>query len=153
MWVPVDYLLARGQQIKVFSVVLHKARELGFLCPDNKAIGTDGKYEGATVLEAKRGAYFDVVSGLDFASLYPSIIRAHNLCYTSIVLDEAYANVPGVQYYEVETGLGTYKFAQNVPSVLPSLLEDLATFRKKAKKDMGEAKKRGDDWTAAICDA
>jgi hypothetical protein len=66
--VPVDYLLSRGQQIKVFSVILHKARELGFLCPDDKKIGTDAKYEGATVLEAKKGAYFDVVSGLDFAS-------------------------------------------------------------------------------------
>lgn len=69
MTVPVDYLLSRGQQIKVFSVILHKARELGFVCPDDKKIGTEGKYEGATVLEAARGAYFDVVSGLDFASL------------------------------------------------------------------------------------
>lgn len=69
MTVPVDYLLSRGQQIKVFSVILHKAREMGFLCPDDKKIGTEGKYEGATVLDARRGAYFDVVSGLDFASL------------------------------------------------------------------------------------
>lgn len=73
MSVPVDYLLSRGQQIKVFSVILHKARELGFVCPDDKKIGTDGKYEGATVLEAKRGAYFDVVSGLDFASLVSAV--------------------------------------------------------------------------------
>lgn len=69
--VPMEYLLSRGQQIKVFSVILGKARQLGYLMPDNKAIGLpDGtKYEGATVLDAKRGAYFDVVSGMDFASL------------------------------------------------------------------------------------
>lgn len=147
---PVEYLLSRGQQIKVFSVVLYKARQLGFLCPDDKAIGTDGKYEGATVLDAKRGAYFDVVSGLDFASLYPSIIRAHALDYATIVLDPRYANLPGVEYYEVETGMGSFRFAQGVPAVLPSLLEDLAQFRKQAKKDMAAAKARGDTWAANL---
>lgn len=69
--VPMDYLLVRGQQIKVYSVILGKAREMGYLIPDNKGIGLPPgtKYEGATVLDAKRGAYFDVVTGLDFASL------------------------------------------------------------------------------------
>jgi hypothetical protein len=74
--VPVDYLLARGQQVKVFSVIVHKARELGFVCPDNEGIGTDGKYEGATVLDAQKGAYFDIVCGLDFASLVRSFAFA-----------------------------------------------------------------------------
>ena len=76
MFVPVEYLLSRGQQVKVFSVIARKARELGFLCPDLKkqasasGVAADGKkYEGATVLDARRGAYFDIVSGLDFASL------------------------------------------------------------------------------------
>jgi DNA polymerase delta subunit 1 len=69
--VPVDYLLNRGQQIKVHSVILGKARQMGYLIPDNKGVGMpDGvKFEGATVLDARRGAYFDVVTGLDFASL------------------------------------------------------------------------------------
>ncbi|NBU16825.1 MAG: hypothetical protein EBS48_07405, partial [Actinobacteria bacterium] len=69
--VPMDYLFNRGQQIKVYSVILGKARQMGFVIPDNEGIGVpDGvKYEGATVLDAQRGAYFDVVSGLDFASL------------------------------------------------------------------------------------
>lgn len=69
--VPLDYLLVRGQQIKVYSVILGKARQMGYLIPDNKGISLAPgvKYEGATVLDAKRGAYFDVVTGLDFASL------------------------------------------------------------------------------------
>ena len=73
--VPMDYLLNRGQQIKVFSAILGKARAMGYVIPDNKAIGLPegAKYEGATVLEANRGAYFDVVSGLDFASLVGAI--------------------------------------------------------------------------------
>lgn len=55
----------------MFSVILGKARQLGYVIPDDEGIGVpEGvKYEGATVLDAKRGAYFDVVTGLDFASL------------------------------------------------------------------------------------
>lgn len=81
---------------------------------------------------------------------YPSIIRAHNLDYSTIVLDPKYDNLPGVEYYEVSTGLGVYRFAQNVPSVMPALLEDLAKFRKAAKKDMAAAKARGDDWAVSV---
>ena len=42
-------------------------------------------YEGATVLEPKAGYYDKPVATLDFASLYPSIMMAHNLCYTTLV--------------------------------------------------------------------
>lgn len=42
-------------------------------------------YEGATVLEPKIGYYDKPVATLDFASLYPSIMMAHNLCYTTLV--------------------------------------------------------------------
>lgn len=153
--VPVDYLLNRGQQIKVFSLILKKARQHSFLCPDDEGIGTTGKYEGATVLDAQRGAYFDIVSGLDFASLYPSIIRAHLMCYSTIVLDPRYADLPGVEYYTIQTGMGTYKFAQTVSgqtvtSVVPELLEELAAFRKASKKDMAAAKAAGDAFGVSV---
>ena len=59
--VPLDYLLTRGQQVKVHSVILGKARQLGYLIPDNEGIGTpDGKkYEGATVLELAQWGVHD----------------------------------------------------------------------------------------------
>lgn len=151
--VPPIYLLTRGQQIKVFSVVLRKARQLGFLCPDidSSSRPPDGEYVGATVLDAQRGAYFEPVSALDFASLYPSIMRAHNMCYSTIVLDAAYADLPGIDYYSIDLGNGkTCTFAQNVPSVLPALLEELAQYRKASKKAMAAAKDRGDAFEANI---
>jgi DNA polymerase elongation subunit (family B) len=40
-----------------------------------------GKYKGATVIEPIAGYYEDPISTLDFASLYPSIMMAHNLSY------------------------------------------------------------------------
>jgi len=48
--------------------------------------GGDGvAYEGATVLDAKQGFYKTPVATLDFASLYPSIMMAHNLCYSTLL--------------------------------------------------------------------
>jgi DNA polymerase delta subunit 1 len=139
-WVPLSYLSERGQQIKVFSQVCRKARELGFMVPtiklDPKA-PQDDQYQGATVLDAQTGAYYTPITALDFASLYPSIMRAHNLCYSTYVDPRMpqYRNIPGVTY---ET-FGPHTFAQGVPSLLPVILNELAAFRKKAKKDMAAA--------------
>ena len=135
-WVPMNYLVERGQQIKVFSQVAKKARELGFMIPYIDKPKVASEYEGATVLDACTGAYYKPITALDFASLYPSIMVAHNLCYSTLVMDPRYDNIPGIEY---ETH-GGYRFAQNVPSLLPVILTDLRAFRKKAKKDMEAAK-------------
>ena len=37
------------------------------------------------MLEAKQGFYKTPVATLDFASLYPSIMMAHNLCYSTLL--------------------------------------------------------------------
>jgi DNA polymerase delta subunit 1 len=66
--VPVEYINFRGQQIRCFSCLFGKAREMGYSMPDDKAWVTEGKYEGATVLEPKKGAYFTPIAALDFAS-------------------------------------------------------------------------------------
>lgn len=83
--VPLGCLLTRGQQIKVVSQLLRKAREKGYLMPSHTGQGSDEQYEGATVIEPIRGYYADPITTLDFASLYPSIMMAHNLCYTTLV--------------------------------------------------------------------
>ena len=137
-WVPLSFLSERGQQIKVFSQMAYKARQLGFLIPTFKKSGPElpaDKYQGATVLDAQTGAYYSPITALDFASLYPSIMCAHNLCYSTMVMDPQFDNLPGVEY---ET-FGQYKFAQNVPSLLPVILSDLKAYRKKAKKLMAAA--------------
>ena len=135
-WVPLCYLVERGQQIKVFSLLTKKAREMGFMVPTISwgQYSADG-YEGATVLDAQKGAYYRPITALDFEGLYPSIMMAHNLCYSSMVMDSRYENIPGVTY---ET-FGFYKFAQDVPSLLPSILLELKQFRKQAKKDMAQS--------------
>jgi len=140
-WVPISFLVERGQQIKVFSQLTKKARELGFMVPTIRygAIPVE-QYEGATVLEAQGGAYYTPITALDFEGLYPSIMMAHNLCYSTFVMDEKrYGNVPGITYEKFDLNGKTYKFAQDVPSLLPSILLELKQFRKQAKKDMAAA--------------
>jgi DNA polymerase delta subunit 1 len=139
-WVPISYLCERGQQIKVFSQITRKARKLGFMVPLVRWNNNPPEqYEGATVLEAQTGAYYAPVTALDFEGLYPSIMMAHNLCYSTIVLDKRYGNIPGVEYESFKINDKEYKFAQNVPSILPLILAELKQFRKQAKKDMARS--------------
>jgi hypothetical protein len=79
-----------------------------------------------------------------------SACRGWTLDFSTLVIDPKYADVPGVEYYDVDTDQGHFKFAQGHAGVLPELLKDLATFRKSAKKKMAEAKARGDTFAAAL---
>ena len=82
-----NFLLVRGQQIKVFSMLLRKCKKMNLLIPNiAKHGGDDGvNYEGATVLDPKKAYYEVPIATLDFASLYPSIMQAYNLCYSTLV--------------------------------------------------------------------
>ena len=83
--VPLTYLFSRGQQIKVASQIYRKAKTKAMIIPTQRKTNTDDMFEGATVLDPKRGYYTHPIATHDFASLYPSIMMAHNLCYTSLV--------------------------------------------------------------------
>jgi DNA polymerase delta subunit 1 len=142
-WVPLAFLSERGQQIKVFSQMAKKARELNFVIPTFRRPNgpTDEQYQGATVLDAQTGAYYTPITALDFASLYPSIMCAENLCYSTLVMNARYDNLPGVKYEQ----FGPHRFAQTdgngepISSLLPVILMDLKAYRKKAKKLMAQA--------------
>lgn len=53
--------------------------------PTHQGMPSSEQYEGATVIEPERGYYKDPIATLDFSSLYPSIMIAHNLCYTTLL--------------------------------------------------------------------
>jgi DNA polymerase elongation subunit (family B) len=139
--VPLEYLITRGQSIKVFSQIAYETRKTGYLIPVLPKTESDSKFQGATVLEAHIGHYTRPVCGLDFASLYPSIMIAHNMCYSTVVLDQKYNNLPGFEYSTIECGEtnGTplsFTFVQNQPGVLSGILQSLWKNRKVTKKEM-----------------
>lgn len=80
-------LYTQGQQMKIYSQVyrecLHNntvVEQDAFTCGENET------YTGAIVLEPTPGMYKDVVT-FDFASLYPSVMMANNICYSTRVVN------------------------------------------------------------------
>eukprot|EP00919_Chromeraceae_sp_WS-2016_P024493 GHVR01057935.1.p1 GENE.GHVR01057935.1~~GHVR01057935.1.p1 ORF type:complete len:127 (-),score=6.04 GHVR01057935.1:717-1097(-) len=88
--VPINFLLTRGQQIKVTSQLLRKAKQHKYIMPTNRVVGgSDEKgFDGAYVLDPIVGFYQEPITTLDFASLYPTIMIAHNLCYTTLIRND-----------------------------------------------------------------
>jgi len=83
-YVPMEWLLFRGQQCKVFSLIAKDARDAKYVIPVYEKTDKGEKFQGATVIKPKIGMYYDPIAGLDFASLYPSIMMAYNICYTTL---------------------------------------------------------------------
>lgn len=162
--VPLDFLLTRGQQIKVVSMLYRKCAPMGFLVPTLQrqgggAEGEESTFEGATVIEPVKGYYDVPIATLDFASLYPSIMQAHNLCYrwvpslshlcclappyplprcsTLVAPEDVRSGRIPAEAYEKTPDEEIY-FARSTTQkgVLPLILEELLSARKRAKKDM-----------------
>ena len=89
-FVPMDFLIMRGQGIKLLSYVAKQCREYQTLVPDIEK-KNDGGYEGAIVLEPKCGVYLDdPVACVDYSSLYPSSMISENLSHDSKVWTKEY---------------------------------------------------------------
>ncbi len=136
--VPFNYLLARGQQVKFISQLFRKALEQQLVIPNLSNPGTDEQYEGATVIEPIRGYYDVPVATLDFASLYPSIIQAHNLCYTTLLNKNAVEklNFKKDEDYIVTPNGDMFCTTKIRKGLLSQILEELLGARKRAKKEL-----------------
>ena len=86
--VPPFFIVAKAQQIRIVSQMLTYCYHHNILLESNiHKAGDNEFYEGATVTDPIAGLYKNVVP-FDFASLYPSIIQAYNIDYTTLVNDE-----------------------------------------------------------------
>lgn len=133
--IPFNYILSRGQQVKVISQLYRRAADEGFVIPALRTEVSDEQYEGATVIEPIKGFYDIPIATLDFASLYPSIMMAHNLCYTTMIEPEIVPTLSPDSY--IRTPSGDYFVKNNVrKGILPMILEDLISARKRAKAEL-----------------
>lgn len=127
--VPINFLVMRGQGIKLTSFIAKKCREKNTVMPViEKAEGEEG-YEGAIVLEPKSNLYLeDPVACVDYSSLYPSSMISENLCHSSKVWtkeydlegnliretgDGRYDNLEGYEYVDVT--YDTFKYVRKTP--------------------------------------
>ena len=128
-------VILRGQQIRQFSLILREARKDGIILPTEPKVMEEG-FTGATVLDPQCGFYNTPIVALDFKSLYPSIMIASNLCYTTQVTKDhpdATQTPNGFYFLNKTTRVG----------LLPRILEDLLCARRNAKRDMNEEKDPG----------
>ncbi|PVV04707.1 hypothetical protein BB560_000781 [Smittium megazygosporum] len=140
--IPFNYLLARGQQIRVTSLLYRSSKDQDFVIPAmdvERGSGTE-QYEGATVIEPMRGYYDDPIATLDFASLYPTIMIAHNLCYTTLVSKVAIERLNLVENedYIFTPTRDCFITTKKRKGLLPFILEMLLSARKSAKVDMAK---------------
>ena len=106
------------------------------MIPAKRQDQEDQEFEGATVIEPIRGYYDVPIAVLDFASLYPSIMIAHNLCYTTFVKNNQDIS-PADDYVQTPSGSFFIKFKKGL---LPQILENLIKQRKKTKEMMKSEK-------------
>jgi DNA polymerase elongation subunit (family B) len=128
--VPLDFLVLRGQGIKLTSYIAKKCRDKDTLMPVLPRANSDEGYEGAIVLDPKSNLYLDdPVACVDYGSLYPSSMISENISHDSKVwtkefdkdgnlIEETgergkdgsylYDNLPGYKYVDVE--YDTYKW-------------------------------------------
>lgn len=89
--VPMDFLVMRGQGIKLTSYIAKKCREKNTLMPVLDKANSDEGYEGAIVLPPKRDLYLDdPVACVDYSSLYPSSMISENISPDSKVWTKEY---------------------------------------------------------------
>ena len=134
--VPINFLVMRGQGIKLTSYIAKKCREKRTLMPVIEKGGLDEGFEGAIVLDPKCDLYLDnPVACVDYASLYPSSMISENLSHDSKVWtkeydlagnlieefgdknengDFIYDNLPGYEYVNVT--YDTYRYVRKSPS-------------------------------------
>ena len=89
--VPINFLVLRGQGIKLTSFISKKCMEKNTLMPTIEKKKVDDGYEGAIVLPPKCDLYMeDPVACVDYSSLYPSSMISENLCHSSKVWTKEY---------------------------------------------------------------
>jgi DNA polymerase delta subunit 1 len=133
-------ILFRGQQLKVYTQLVMKANECGYLVEDRVDAGEEGEgddgYQGATVVDPTPGYYLDPVFCLDFASLYPSLMRTKNLSPDCLVRGNGLL-APEVNEIKVRDGV-VHRFVKGSvhEGLLPRILEQLLSERKRVKRLM-----------------
>lgn len=158
--VPQEMILKRGQSKKVFTMIFYycfdRVDGVKFLVPyhfvDERSILDADDVEGATVIDAMVGFYEVPITTLDFASLYPSIMMGHNLCYSTLLRTEADRKRFSPNDYTQQKSGFYFLNATKRLGILPRILQDLIRLRDMAKGQMTANLKADDPFTYSVLD-
>ncbi|KAG2322148.1 hypothetical protein Bca52824_015361 [Brassica carinata] len=147
-------VLSRGSQYRVESMLLRLAHTQNYLAisPGNQQVASQPAMQCVPlVMEPESAFYDDPVIVLDFQSLYPSMIIAYNLCFSTCLgkLAHLKMNTLGVSSYSLDIdALQDFNQIMQTPNsvmyvppevrrgILPRLLEEILSTRIMVKKAM-----------------
>ena len=86
--VPIFCMVSQGQQIKAYAQIFDYCFHHNMMCNPPLTKAVKSPYRGAIVTEPIPGLYHTILP-FDFASLYPSIIIAHNIDFSRLVKNNA----------------------------------------------------------------
>lgn len=89
--ITIEQISTRGQQIRCLSQLYDLAAKKGYVVDQRENLNYG--FSGGHVFTPSPGLYDNIIC-LDFSSLYPSIIRAWNLCYTTLIPPELENLIP-----------------------------------------------------------
>ncbi|GMS78669.1 hypothetical protein PENTCL1PPCAC_844, partial [Pristionchus entomophagus] len=142
--VPLNFLLTRGQQIKILSMMIRRCRKEEFFLPVIDVTGDGQSYEGATVIDPLCGFYNEPIATFNFSAFYPFIMIAHNLCYTTLM--KGAVGEEGVDYTRTSSGK-YFCTKEKRKGLLPLSKYDLLAARNNAKNDL---KKENDEFKKMV---
>lgn len=181
-YVPLKYIILRGQGIKIFSLVGKKCQEKNHVIPvikkpyvpkegeikpwmkkfieENKVEEENEGYEGATVFEPTVAVHQEPIVVFDYNSLYPSSMIYRNISHECIVKNNKYRNLPDYYYDTVSYADKEGKLTECVYArckngnrgILPEILSELLTARAVTRGLAGKAEEEGDEFKAKILD-
>ena len=142
---PLDDISRFGVNQWIRGILYFEHRRRGALIPrraelqekgtaSTTAIIKEKKYRGGLVVEPILGIHFNVVV-VDFASLYPSIIKVHNLSYETVNCPHTSCKIDPIQHIP-ETTHWICKEKRGITSFLIGSLRDLrVNYYKQLSKD------------------
>ncbi|MBU4491926.1 MAG: DNA-directed DNA polymerase, partial [Euryarchaeota archaeon] len=132
-------ILDGGQTQMVENIILREykkhnrvlpAKPTGKMSDERQDVGEE--LAGGEVLPPKKGLLENIVI-LDYKSLYPTIMMAHNLCYTTELVNERPDDV-----IKAPSG-GVFASQKVVKGIVPAILEELLSRRQATREKMKTA--------------
>ncbi|KAA6423641.1 MAG: DNA polymerase delta catalytic subunit, partial [Trebouxia sp. A1-2] len=138
-------ILYNAQMIRTWSLLLRNAQRQGYVVAGRQAGEPlqESPYLMHPVECNTVGLYKTPVAILDFASLYPSLYRAHNLCYSTLLHPDDVTGLPPEHTTEVLRPKANVKSHFVKPElrkgILPSILAALIEARAATRASLKEA--------------
>lgn len=132
---PLDDVVSGTTSQLIDSILIREADRHGVAVPMTSRSGSGSKpIEGGYVHDMEPGLYHWVLT-LDFRSMYPSLIIANNICFTTMSPEGTIASPTGTRFLSGQQREGL------LPSILVSLMKERAE-TKKAMRDAATADER-----------